>query len=55
MRLKAGEVILIRMEFHAAAGGKVRPAVVLLDVGDDDFVAAPITSQPRNSEFDLPI
>lgn len=55
MRLQAGEVILIRMEFHAAAGGKVRPAVVLLDAGDDDFVAAPITSQPRNSEFDLPI
>lgn len=44
MRLQAGEVILIRMKFHAAAGGKVRPAVVLLDAGDDDFVAAPITS-----------
>jgi mRNA interferase MazF len=34
-------------------GGKVRPAVVLLDAGDDDFVAAPVTSQQRNTDFDL--
>lgn len=43
------------MEFHQAAGAKVRPAVVLLDAGDDDFVAAPITSQPRTSAFDFEI
>jgi hypothetical protein len=33
----------------------VRPAVVLLDTGDDDFVAAPVTSRPRLSEYDLPV
>jgi mRNA-degrading endonuclease toxin of MazEF toxin-antitoxin module len=55
MKLHLGEVVLIRMEFHRTAGGKVRPAVVLLDAGDDDFVATPITSQPRHSEFDLEI
>jgi len=27
--------------------------LVLFDSGDEDFVAAPITSQPRASEFDL--
>jgi mRNA-degrading endonuclease toxin of MazEF toxin-antitoxin module len=27
--------------------------VVLLDSGNDDFVAAPITSQPRNTNFDI--
>ena len=27
--------------------------MVLLDTGDDDFVAAPVTSQPRSSEYDL--
>jgi len=43
------------MEFHQTAGGKVRPAIVLLDTGDDDFVAAPVTSRPRLSEYDLPI
>ena len=35
--------------------GKVRPAIVLLDAGDDDFVAAPVTSRPRLSEYDFPI
>jgi mRNA interferase MazF len=43
------------MEFHEAAGAKVRPAVVLLDSGDDDFVAAPVTSRPRLSDYDLPV
>jgi mRNA interferase MazF len=55
MILRLGEVVLIRMQFYQAAGAKVRPAVVLLDVGDDDFVAAPITSQPRQTEYDFAI
>ena len=55
MTLRFGEVVLIRIQFHQAAGAKVRPAVVLLDTGDDDFVAAPITSQLRHSEYDLAI
>jgi|SRR5580658_6776173 mRNA interferase MazF len=53
MTLQFGEVVLIRMQFHQAAGAKVRPAVVVLDTSDDDFVAAPITSQPRDSGYDL--
>jgi mRNA interferase MazF len=53
MTLRPCEVVLIRIDFHQRAGGKVRPAVVLLDAGDDDFVAAPITSQPRATEFDV--
>src|SRR5580692_10762873 len=36
-------------------GGKVRPAVVLLDDRDDDFVAAPITPQPGRTKFDLSV
>jgi mRNA-degrading endonuclease toxin of MazEF toxin-antitoxin module len=55
MLLQPCEVVLIRIEFHQIPGGKLRPAVVLLDSADDDFVAAPITSRPRASEFDLPI
>jgi mRNA interferase MazF len=43
------------MEFHQTEGGKVRPAIVLLDAGDADFVAAPVTSRPRLSEYDLPV
>jgi mRNA interferase MazF len=53
--MKIGDVVLLRMEFHQTAGGKVRPAIVLLDTGDDDFVAAPVTSRPRLSEYDLPV
>ena len=55
MTLTPGEVVLIRIEFHQAQGGKIRPAVVLLDPGDDDFVAAPITSRPQTSDFDVAI
>lgn len=55
MKLRVAEVVLIRMQFHQAAGAKIRPALVLMDSGDEDFVAAPITSQPRLSEFDLVI
>ena len=53
MTLRFGEVVLIRMQFHQATGAKVRPAVVLIDTGDDDFVAAPITSHARHSDYDL--
>jgi mRNA interferase MazF len=53
--MKSGEVVLIRVRFHQTAGAKVRPAVVLLDTGDEDFVAAPITSQKRDSSSDPPI
>ncbi len=48
MKRRLGEVILTTMVFHRASGGKVRPA-------DNDFVGAPVTSQTRFSEFDVPI
>lgn len=53
MTLRAGDIVLIRMQFHQVEGSKIRPALVLLDSGDDDFVAAPITLQARSSEFDI--
>jgi len=53
--LRPGDVILITITFHQAPGGKLRPAVVLLDAGDDDFVAAPITSRQRVSDYDVPL
>jgi mRNA interferase MazF len=55
MTLLTGEVVLIRMRFHQADSSKIRPALVLLDSGDQDFLAAPITSQQRTSDFDLPL
>ena len=53
MTFRLGDVVLIRMQFHQASGSKIRPALVLLDSGDDDFIAAPITSRPIVSEHDL--
>lgn len=53
MTFQTGDVVLIRMQFHQSAGSKTRPALVLLDTGDSDFVAAPITSHARSSQFDL--
>ena len=55
MKLQSAEVVLIRMQFQQAQGSKIRPALVLFDAGDADFVAAPITSQTRVSEYDLAI
>jgi mRNA-degrading endonuclease toxin of MazEF toxin-antitoxin module len=55
MTFRPGDVVLIRIDFHQAPGGKVRPAVVLLDSADNDFVAAPVTSSRRVSGFDVPI
>ena len=33
----------------------MRPAAVLLDSGDDDFVGAPVVSRSWVSDFDVPI
>lgn len=55
MTLRPGEVVLIRIDSHQARGVKLRPALVLLDSGDDDFVGAPVTSRPRVSDFDVSI
>jgi len=55
MTLRPGEVVLIRIDYRQTPGGKLRPAVVLLDSADDDFVGAPITSRFRVSDFDVPI
>jgi mRNA interferase MazF len=55
MALRFGDVVLIEVHFHQRQGSKVRPAIVVLDSGDEDFVAAPITSRPKMAEFDLAI
>jgi mRNA interferase MazF len=53
MALRLGDIVLIEVRFHQADASKVRPAAVVLDTGDDDFVAAPITSRPGVAEFDM--
>ncbi len=56
MKLVFGELVLIRIDFHQATGAKIRPvAIAILDTGDDDFIAAPLTSVARNTDYDLAI
>ena len=37
MTLRPGEVVLIRIDFHRTPAGKLCPAVVLLDSGDQQW------------------
>jgi mRNA interferase MazF len=53
MDLRPGEIVLIEVPFHQGHGSKIRPAAVVLDSGDEDFVAVPITSRVRVAEFDI--
>ena len=53
MDLLPGDVVLVEVRFHQAPGAKVRPTVVVLDSGDEDFVGAPITTRVRPAEFEL--
>jgi mRNA interferase MazF len=41
----AGDIILLRFPFTDAAGSKRRPALVLVDTGDEDIVVARVTGQ----------
>ncbi|GFP25284.1 mRNA interferase MazF [Candidatus Hakubella thermalkaliphila] len=50
---RPGEVILLVFPFADAAGAKQRPALVLLDIGDEDIVVARVTSQMAQSVFDV--
>jgi mRNA interferase MazF len=53
MDLNPGDIVLIEVGFQQMQGAKIRPAIVVLDSGGNDFVAAPITSRARPAEFDL--
>ncbi len=47
-----GDVILISFPFTDGARVKRRPALVILDAGDDDVLVARIKAQPRQTAFD---
>lgn len=50
---ESGEVVLIAFPFSATTTRKRRPALILLDAGDEDIIVARITSQPQSSQFDV--
>ena len=50
-----GEIVLLRFPYSDNINVKKRPALVLIDTGDEDIIAARITSQNVNSSFDIEI
>ena len=52
---QAGEVILISFPFADQEKRKKRPALVVADTGDRDLIVARITTQHRDSEFDIAV
>src|SRR5438105_3380063 len=55
MLFEAGDLVLVMFPFTGAGAGKQRPALVLLDTGDDDLLVARVTTQRHNSKFDSAI
>ena len=50
---RRGEVVLLSFPFTSGDEYRKRPALVLLDTGDEDLVVARITSQIVRTTFDV--
>jgi mRNA interferase MazF len=48
-----GDVILVAFPFSSGSSAKARPAMVVLDTGDNDVVVARITTQLRPTPCDV--
>ena len=55
MNYRAGDLVLAAFPFVAGGQSKVRPALVLLDTGDADVLAARVTSQAAATQYDIPL
>ncbi len=49
----SGEIVLVEFPFTSGETAKRRPAIILLDTGDDDVIVARVTSQEGRHEFDV--
>ena len=47
-----GEIVLLSFPFADGTNSKKRPALILLDTGDEDVVVARITSQKVQTDYD---
>ena len=50
---RPGEIVLLSFPFADATRVKQRPALVLLDTGNEDIVVARVTSQVARGPFDV--
>ncbi len=49
------EIVLVSFPFSDSTETRRRPALVLLDTGDDDILVARVTSQAVRVQFDIGI
>ena len=52
-RFLAGEIVLVMFPFTDMVRAKRRPALILLNAGDDDILIARVTSAPAAGEVDV--
>ena len=50
---RPGEIVLLLFPFTDATGAKRRPALVILDTGDEDIIVFRVTSQGAQTSFDV--
>ena len=50
-----GDVVEAPISFSDFSGGKVRPVLILADVGMDDWIVCPLTSGRQRRADDIPI
>jgi mRNA interferase MazF len=50
-----GDIVLIKFPFTDSAKEKKRPALILLDLEDEDVILSRITSQDKYCEYDIEI
>lgn len=50
-----GDIIITSFPFSVDGGSKKRPALILIDSGDDDLIIALITSKNHQSHYDVPL
>ena len=50
-----GDVVLALLPFTDLSDIKVRPAVVLADVGEQDWILCPVTSKSPTRDMQIPI
>ena len=55
VKLAVGEVVLVSFPFSNLQGQKVRPALILAEAEQSDFILCQITSNPYSSKFAIMI
>ena len=55
MHFEPGDILLLAFPFANQTAAKQRPALVVLDTGDEDVLVARVTTQPHSAPLDVAI